>query len=259
MPIEWGANSKTRAQSAKPAPNDPRPPNRRKPRCSARTTERRVGARCTKARRFQAVRTLYVSPCRNIVEVRGPRPSQRPWPDLVKKPSKVKEASARIWRPPVSGIRKPMPAPAEAGAGFREYKNYFGSIRALQHRCGRVQAEFTSTRRWALALRPEHHPRSDQSGHVEQPACRTVKPYAVRRNRTRSAAGTFSGHLQRSWRICHQKFVVADSLRRRAELPCSTVYAARSRSRVLLDPGKLEKKGKHRPAPRTRRHSNILS
>jgi hypothetical protein len=28
MPIEWGANSKTRAQSAKPAPNDP-PPNRR--------------------------------------------------------------------------------------------------------------------------------------------------------------------------------------------------------------------------------------
>ena len=40
----------------------------------------------------------------------------------------------------------------------------------LQHRCGRVQAEFTSTRRWALALRPEHHPRSDQSvGHVEQP------------------------------------------------------------------------------------------
>ena len=23
MPIEWGANSKTRAQSAKPAPNDP--------------------------------------------------------------------------------------------------------------------------------------------------------------------------------------------------------------------------------------------
>ena len=128
MPIEWGANSKTRAQSAKPAPNDPRPPNRRKPRCSARTTERRVGARCTKARRFQAVRTLYVSPCRNIVEVRGPRPSQRPWPDLVKKPEKVKEASARIWRPPVSGIRKPMPAPAGAGAGFREYKNYFGSI-----------------------------------------------------------------------------------------------------------------------------------
>ena len=28
----------------------------------------------------------------------------------------------------------------------------------LQHRCGRVQAEFTSKRRWALALRPEHHP-----------------------------------------------------------------------------------------------------
>jgi hypothetical protein len=99
MPIEWGANSKTRAQSAKPAPNDPRPPNRRKPRCSARTTERRVGARCTKARRFQAVRTLYVSPCRNIVEVRGPRPSQRPWPDLVKNPQKLRK------HPPVSGGR----------------------------------------------------------------------------------------------------------------------------------------------------------
>ena len=28
----------------------------------------------------------------------------------------------------------------------------------LQHRCGRVQASFASTRRWALALRPEHHP-----------------------------------------------------------------------------------------------------
>jgi hypothetical protein len=99
MPIEWGANSKTRAQSAKPAPNDPRPPNRRKPRCSARITERRVGARCTKARRFQAVRTLYVSPCRNIVEVRGPRPSQRPWPDLVKNPQKLRK------HPPVSGGR----------------------------------------------------------------------------------------------------------------------------------------------------------
>ena len=29
--------------------------------------------------------------------------------------------------------------------------------------------------------------------------------HAVRRNRTRSAAGTFSGHRQRSRRICHQK------------------------------------------------------
>ena len=34
---------------------------------------------------------------------------------------------------------------------------------ALQHRCGRVQASITSTRRWALALRPEHHAGSDQS------------------------------------------------------------------------------------------------
>jgi hypothetical protein len=59
---------------------------------------------------------------------------------------------------------------AEAGAGFRDYKNSFGSICvAASVRPG--QAEFTSARRWALALRPEHHPRSDQSGHVEQPAC----------------------------------------------------------------------------------------
>ena len=34
----------------------------------------------------------------------------------------------------------------------------------------RVQASFTSTRRWALALRPEHHPGSDQPGHVEEHA-----------------------------------------------------------------------------------------
>ena len=60
------------------------PLNRRKPRCTARFTERRVGALCTQTRRFQAVRASYVSSCRNLVEIRGPRPSQRPWPDLVK-------------------------------------------------------------------------------------------------------------------------------------------------------------------------------
>jgi hypothetical protein len=32
---------------------------------------------CTKARRFQAIRTLHVSPYRNLVEIRGPRPPQR--------------------------------------------------------------------------------------------------------------------------------------------------------------------------------------
>ena len=44
----------------------------------------------------------------------------------------------------------------------------------------------------SLALRPEHHPRSDQSGHVEQPSQHAG--HAVRRSRTRSAAGTFSDH-----------------------------------------------------------------
>ena len=56
MPVEWGANFKTRAQSAKPARQMRRPPNRRIPSCSARFTERRVGALSTKARRFQAIR-----------------------------------------------------------------------------------------------------------------------------------------------------------------------------------------------------------
>jgi len=60
----------------------------------------------------------------------------------------------------------------------------------VQHRCGRVQAKFTSTRRWALVLRPEHHPRSDQSGHVEQPACRTRCPKEPHAQRS-------SWHLQR--------------------------------------------------------------
>ena len=40
--------------------------------------------------------------------------------------------------------------------------------------------------------------------------------HAVRRNRTRSAAGTFSGHRQCSRRICHQKCGCRESLRRRA-------------------------------------------
>ena len=56
----------------------------------------------------------------------------------------------------------------------------------MQHRCGLVDR----TRRWALALRPEHHPRSDQSGHVEQPACRTRCPKEPHAQR--------SWHLQRS-------------------------------------------------------------
>jgi hypothetical protein len=88
-----------------------------------------------------------------------------------------------------------MPAPAQkAGAGFRvttRKKFQMPDVQyVLQHRCGRVQAEFTSTRRWARALRPEHHPRSDQSGHVEQPACRTRCPKEPHAQR--------SWHLQRS-------------------------------------------------------------
>ena len=43
--------------------------------CRARFMERRVGVRYTKTRRFQAVWTFYVSPCQDLVEFRGPRPS----------------------------------------------------------------------------------------------------------------------------------------------------------------------------------------
>ena len=107
---------------------------------------------------------------------------------------------------------------AEAGAGFRDYKNSFGSICVAASRCGRVlfEAEFTSTRRWALALRPEHHPRSDQSGHVEQPACRTRCPKEPHAQRSWQA-GTFSGQLTASAvGGSATRSVVADSLRRRA-------------------------------------------
>jgi hypothetical protein len=53
-----------------------------RPRRPALFTERRVGALCTQTRRFQAVRTSYVSPCRNTVsskfEVLGPRNGRGP-------------------------------------------------------------------------------------------------------------------------------------------------------------------------------------
>ena len=75
------------------------------------------------------------------------------------------------------------------------------------HDAGWVQKQ---SRRWSLALRPEHHPRSDQSGHVYRAAnlqdSRTTLSEDPRtRSAARSAAGTFSGHRQRSRRICHQK------------------------------------------------------
>ena len=62
-----------------------------RPRRPALFTERRVGALCTQTRRFQAVRTSYVSPCRNTVsskfEVLGPRNGRGP---TSSKPLKVK-------------------------------------------------------------------------------------------------------------------------------------------------------------------------
>ena len=83
---------------------------------------------------------------------------------------------------------------------------------------------FPRPRRWALALRPEHHPRSDQSGHVEQPACRTRCPKEPHAQR--------SWHLQRSLPAQSEdlrtEVWLAESLRRRAPRPTP-------RSHWLLD------------------------
>jgi hypothetical protein len=83
---------------------------------------------------------------------------------------------------------------------------------------------FPRPRHWALALRPEHHPRSDQSGHVEQPACRTRCPKEPHAQR--------SWHLQRSLPAQSEdlrtEVWLAKSLRRRAPRPTP-------RSHWLLD------------------------
>ena len=90
--------------------------------------------------------------------------------------------------------------PAKRRFEIENCKFPYNSISSLQTRrtTRREQvARLSNTGRWALALRPEHHPRSDQSGHVEQPACRIHCPKEPHAQR--------SWHLQRSWRICHQK------------------------------------------------------
>ena len=51
--------------------------------------------------------------------------------------------------------------------------------------------------------------------------------HAFRKNRTRSAAGTFSGHRQRSRRICRRKCGCRVSLRRRAARRGARAIAAR--------------------------------
>eukprot|EP00964_Phaeocystis_antarctica_P096948 scaffold63152_cov67-Phaeocystis_antarctica.AAC.4 len=65
----------------------------------------------------------------------------------------------------------------------------------LQHRCGRG----------ALALRLEHHPKSDQPGHVEQPACRTRCPKEP--------------HAQRSWHLQRSPPVQSEDLPPEVWLP----------------------------------------
>jgi len=70
-------------------------------------------------------------------------------------------------------------------------------------------ARLSKTGRWALALRPEHHPRSDQSGHVEQPACRTRCPKEP--------------HAQRSWHLQWSLPAQSEDLRRRISANRSVV------------------------------------
>ena len=89
-------------------------------------------------------------------------------------------------------------------------------VRSVWPGSGRVHEHTTRlTRRWALALRPKHHPRSDQSGHVEQPACRTRCPKEPHAQR--------SWHLQRSLPAQSEdlrtEVGLAESLRRRAARP----------------------------------------
>ena len=97
------------------------------------------------------------------------------------------------WRPPVSKwySKARMPAPARKRASASVSQEFFW----LNMCCSIGAAGFrpssrAHTRRWALALRPEHHPRSDQS----DTSSSQHAGHAVRRNRTRNAAGTFSGH-----------------------------------------------------------------
>jgi hypothetical protein len=125
-----------------------------------------------------------------------------------------------------------VPAPAGAEASRASASVITRIILAqyvLQHRCGRVQAEFTSTRRWALALRPEHHPRSDQSDSRTRRAASmqdTLSEGTARAAQLAPSAVTASavgGSATRS--------VVADSLRRRAARARSTHARAIARRR----------------------------
>jgi hypothetical protein len=84
-----------------------------------------------------------------------------------------------------------MPAPARKRASASVSTRILLAQYVLQHRCGRVQAEFTSTHT-TLGSRPAPGtPSAKRSvGHVEQPACRTRCPKEPHAQR--------SWHLQRS-------------------------------------------------------------
>ena len=122
------------------------------------------------------------------------------------------------WSPP-GPESESAPGPeseSEAGSGLQCV--YLPLRKFIGFGCRRVAGltlRLSPSRRWALALRPEHHPGSDQPGHVEQPACRTRCPKEPHAQR--------SWHLQRSPPAQSEDLPpevwLTESLRRRAAPP----------------------------------------
>ena len=122
------------------------------------------------------------------------------------------------------------PGPAsesEAGSGLQCV--YLSLRKFLGFRCRRVAgltlrrcSRLSWARRWALVRCLEHHPGSDQPGHVEQPACRTRCPKEPHAQR--------SWHLQRSPPAQSEDLPpevwLTESLRRRAAPPRRTIARA---------------------------------
>jgi len=129
------------------------------------------------------------------------------------------------WSPP-GPESESAPGPeseSEAGSGLQCV--YLPLRKFIGFGCRRVAGltlRLSPSRRWALALRPEHHPGSDQPGHVEQPACRTRCPKEPHAQR--------SWHLQRSPPAQSEDLPpevwLTESLRRRAAPPRRTIARA---------------------------------
>jgi len=112
------------------------------------------------------------------------------------------------WSPP-GPESESAPGPeseSEVGSGLQCV--YLPLRKFIGFGCRRVAGltlRLSPSRRWALALRPEHHPGSDQPGHVEQPACRTRCPKEP--------------HAQRSWHLQRSPPVQSEDLPPEVWLP----------------------------------------